>query len=144
MLVVQTILGTLCTGPPHALHYVFVGLMTCAAAYCLNMLLWFVVGREVVDIDATSLTVRKRTPIYTRTFVFDMAQVRELRAPDAPLPSWHSSAATSNSWMLSVGRIAFDYGARTYRFGSGVHEAEAKDIVRSTTQRYPSLAERKT
>jgi len=43
-------------------------------------------------------------------------------------------------WGLTGGHIAFDYGAKTYRFGAGVDEAEAKQIVKQIVDRYPSLA----
>jgi hypothetical protein len=36
-----------------------------------------------------------------------------------------------------MGSIAFDYGARTFRFGSGVDEAEAKQILAEIQQKYP-------
>jgi hypothetical protein len=35
--------------------------------------------------------------------------------------------------------IAFDYGAKTYRFGAGVDEAEAQAIVDTLRERWPSL-----
>ena len=31
--------------------------------------------------------------------------------------------------LIVGGNIAFDYGAKTYRFGSGIDEAEARKIV---------------
>lgn len=38
-------------------------------------------------------------------------------------------------WLGGVGMIAFDYGARTYRFGRGVDEAEAKQLVAELQRR---------
>jgi hypothetical protein len=38
------------------------------------------------------------------------------------------------------GTIAFDYGARTYRFGSGMDEAEARAIVAHLQSRLPNAA----
>jgi hypothetical protein len=32
-------------------------------------------------------------------------------------------------WLGGNGTVAFDYGARTYRFGRGIDEAEAKQVV---------------
>jgi hypothetical protein len=64
----------------------------------------------------------------------DTTEVRRLRvAPLAqpirgiPLPSFH-------------GLIAFDYGSRTVRFGAGIDEAEAFDLVKRVTGRFPQFA----
>ena len=40
-------------------------------------------------------------------------------------------------WGKGEGVIAFDYGAKTFRFGSGLDEAEAKMILIEIAQRYP-------
>jgi hypothetical protein len=32
-------------------------------------------------------------------------------------------------WGIGGGPVTFDYGARTFRFGASVDEAEARDIV---------------
>ena len=37
------------------------------------------------------------------------------------------------------GTIAFDYGARTVRLGSGIDEAEAHMIIESLRMRFPEL-----
>lgn len=37
---------------------------------------------------------------------------------------------------LSDGQIAFDYGAKTIRFGGGIDEAEARLIVETIVQRF--------
>ena len=39
-------------------------------------------------------------------------------------------------WGVGGGVLAFDYGARTYRFGAGLDEAEAKQVVIAIKQRY--------
>ncbi len=37
----------------------------------------------------------------------------------------------------SVGTLAFDYGAKTFRFGAGIDEAEAKQIVAEIQNKFP-------
>ena len=41
---------------------------------------------------------------------------------------------------MRSGPLAFDYGAKTIRFGSGVDEAEARVILASIRTRFPELA----
>jgi hypothetical protein len=38
--------------------------------------------------------------------------------------------------------IAFDYGARTFHFASGIDEAEAKQILQKIVTRYPRYSPR--
>ena len=38
---------------------------------------------------------------------------------------------------LQVGPLVFDYGAQTFRFGSGIDEAEAKIILAKIQQKFP-------
>ncbi len=43
---------------------------------------------------------------------------------------------------MGEGLIAFDYGARTFRIGSGVDEAEAKQVILIIQQRFPQYRNR--
>lgn len=56
----------------------------------------------------------------------------------------HSWAFRDDSLAISLlwgtwekGFIAFDYGAKTYRFGESLDEAEARQIVALIHQRFP-------
>jgi len=57
----------------------------------------------------------------------------------APAQGWFGARARRYD-PVSKGPIAFDYGSRTFHFGAGLDEAEAFDIVRFFTQRFPQLA----
>ena len=39
-------------------------------------------------------------------------------------------------WGFSGGTIAFDYGAKTYRFGIGLDESEARHIVAKVKEQF--------
>jgi hypothetical protein len=39
-------------------------------------------------------------------------------------------------WGIGGGLIAFDYGAKTFRFGASLDEAEAQDIVKELNRRH--------
>ncbi len=39
-------------------------------------------------------------------------------------------------WGVGGGTIAFDYGAKTYRFGAQLEEAEAKQIIQAVRERF--------
>ena len=45
-------------------------------------------------------------------------------------------ASALQFWGIGGGLIAFDYGAKTFRFGAGVEEAEAQGIVTRLKSRH--------
>jgi hypothetical protein len=47
------------------------------------------------------------------------------------------SAFSFSSRRDHIGAVAFDYGAATFRFGAGIDEAEAKQIVAEIQQKFP-------
>lgn len=93
---------------------------------------WNVVGKEVADVNSTSLTIRWALFGFSASREFDLAEIRELRAREHPTPLWF------RPWP-APGSIAFDYGARTYRFGQALDEAEAKWIVEAIKKKFPAV-----
>jgi len=66
---------------------------------------------------------------------FDLAHVKDLRvAPQSYSPS--SMSAGTQFWGLSGGPIAFDYGAKTFRFGASLDEPEAREVVAAMSARH--------
>jgi tetrahydromethanopterin S-methyltransferase subunit E len=66
---------------------------------------------------------------------YDLVQMRDLRVAHLGVNPFDISSSLQ-LWGVGGGVIAFDYGARTYRFGAGLDEAEAKQIVTAIKQRY--------
>ena len=130
------------TAPPgKAFLTLWLLLWTAAGAFVIYTWLWIVSGREVLLFDATSLTISRETALFARARNFDADNVRDLRtAPTMGPCSLMDARSTFVLWGLTGGHIAFDYGAKTYSFGAGVDEAEAKQIVKQIVDRYPSLA----
>ncbi|MEZ5979031.1 MAG: hypothetical protein R3F34_12515 [Planctomycetota bacterium] len=87
-------------------------------------LAWQLVGRERVVIDASRVLVRREIGILGRSKAYELESVRDLRVSSDAARSRSSSLPWSQS-----GTIAFDYGAKTVRFGSDIDEAEARAIV---------------
>jgi hypothetical protein len=88
------------------------------------------VGRERVEITDTSLT-HWFEPIPWRRRGCDLGQVRRLRAS--------ATSRVPNDFSNS-GALAFDYGARTIRIGTGIDEAEAAMLIDAIARRFPQLA----
>jgi len=86
--------------------------------------LWNIAGREIVTLEDEALTVRYALGPSGWTRRFDRREVTDLRVSPPATADFRSLA-----WWPGGGTIAFDYGARTNRFGGGLDEAEAKQIV---------------
>lgn len=93
-------------------------------------LLWHLLGKEVVTIDAQWLKTRREILGWGRTHEYMLAQIRDLRASQG-----HEQPRFS-SGMSGGTSIAFDYGAKTYRFAAELDEAEAKEIVKTIKNRF--------
>jgi len=93
-------------------------------------LFWQVLGREVIIVNGQWLKTRREIGRWGRTHEYMLAQIRDLRAAQGnEQPSFSSGMSGGTS-------IAFDYGAKTYRFGRDVDEAEAKEIVKTIKNRF--------
>lgn len=105
-----------------------------AAAYSA---LWSFFGREVIWVNGISLTIARMFGgvAMGSPKQFNLAEVHNLRVS----PVLALSARSQGSPWGSYGTVAFDYGARTYRFGSGLDEAEATMLVGTIKNRFASL-----
>jgi hypothetical protein len=94
----------------------------CVAIY---IWLWNVAGHEIISLTPTSLTIRRDILGFGRSKEYDLPSVRNLRIDPWP----ENTNLTSRTQLLVGGTIAFDYGAKTFRFGGGVDEAEASHLI---------------
>jgi hypothetical protein len=106
-------------------------------AYAIVILLWLLFGVEVIRVDSASIKIRRQIFGLGRTREYNGDHIRRLRA--APIVYATTGYRNSFTWEylgLSGGQIAFDYGAKTVRFGGGIDEAEACMIVDTIVQRF--------
>jgi hypothetical protein len=91
----------------------------------LGGLAWTLAGRERLTVTPAEVLLWRGVGPVGRTRRCDRARVGNLRAevPEHVLPLFHGPFLEPT--------IAFEHGARTHRFGSGIEEAEAKQIVRT-------------
>ena len=109
---------------------------TIGGAFAMYVWLWNLVGREVIDIDSESLRIKREVVRWGRVRDFTLNHVRALRvAPVTFNPMDFSNGL--RFWGVGGGAIAFDYGAKTYRFGGALDEAEAKQVLARITERVP-------
>lgn len=114
---------------------------TVGGIYAASTLFWMLFGQDRVEITYDAFHVRRQIAGIGHTKSFEMVSVSDLRVVQYPPPRsmWKNNRNNvSTVWKLD-GPITFDYGAKTYHFGDGVDEAEAKQIVTRIQQQFPAL-----
>jgi hypothetical protein len=116
----------------------WLGAWTVGGAFAIYTWVWAVSGRERVTLSPTVLTLSREVLRYGRSKDFDLAHVSNLRAAPQSFSPFDMSAGFQ-MWGLSGGPIAFDYGAKTFRFGASLDEAEARKVVSALASRNPAI-----
>ncbi|MFP8779426.1 hypothetical protein [Hydrogenophaga sp. RWCD_12] len=106
-----------------------------------STILWQLAGKEIVDIGPTSLVYRIEAAGMGWTRSYRLADVRDLRV----VPRQGSAFSNPPAWTTPLfplfsskdGWLAFDYGARTIRLGTGLDEAEAKSLAAQLKEKLP-------
>jgi phage shock protein PspC (stress-responsive transcriptional regulator) len=116
--------------------------LTIAGGFMIYSLAWQISGKEVIEITTQSITIRKVSlgPSFPKEYSANY--IKELRVSSSNMNTNHLmliwAYGYTPPWQnYNIGSLAFDYGARTFRFGSSVDEAEAKQIVAEIEQKYP-------
>lgn len=106
-----------------------VGWFVCGSWVLLSWL-WVTFGQEEVRFVGDELVLERRVFRLRWTRAFDRAAVSFLRVSPTPTPWWERGSAHNNLHPFqNRSCLAFDYGSATVRFGSGIDEAEAFDIM---------------
>lgn len=130
-------------GPPHpaigimcvmAFPVIFgVGMGTYFFHEGLNQLF----GQEKITIASNKFLLHSpRFGFWASTEEYEAQEVRNIRVA-SPSISPFNITPSQFRYMSQQPTIAFDYGAKTFRFGGGLEEAEAKYIVAEIVNRFP-------
>jgi hypothetical protein len=138
-----------CFGEVFAAHELFLGTdnapvmflgawligWTLGGGFALYAWLWMLRGREVVVLRLDTLLTKRDLWGVGRSKEYDLGHIKSVRV--APL-SWnpYDWSGAMQFWGIGGGPIAFDYGSQTVRLGSGVDEAEAREIVKELRSRH--------
>jgi hypothetical protein len=129
-------------GQPPVLFYIPVVIfLTAFGAFLIHDFAWQVSGREIVEVTPRSITIRRVALGLGLSKEYSAAYIKALRASSSNI---NLNRLTQRSYDYSylwhendIGTLAFNYAAMTFRFGSGVGEAEAKQILAEILQKYP-------
>ena len=110
----------------------WLGAWTVGGYLAISLLLWSIAGHEIISLTPVSLVIRRDTLGFGRSREYDLPSVKKLRIAGSPINyGW-----TSPSQSMLGGTIAFDYGSKTFRFGGGLDEAEASQLIERLKSRY--------
>lgn len=118
----------------------WLGMWTAAGVFAIYAWLWNIAGRQVVTVGVDGIRIENAIPMWRRGKEYRLADVRSLRIAPEQLTVWTFREA-ARFWGIGGGPLAFDYGAKTVRFGPGTDEAEAKMILGVITGRCPRICQ---
>lgn len=111
------------------------GVWTVGGAFAIYAWLWQVLGKEIVIVHGQTCRVRRDIGRFGFDKEYDLLQMWNLCVEEVRFNPLDFSSSLQ-LWGIGGGVIAFDYGAKTYRFGAGLDEAEAKQTVTAIKKRY--------
>ena len=102
----------------------------------IYILLWQLVGKEKIIINERGFSIRHEIFSKSRPKEYLAKHISALRvSPNQPAHSDRSMFW--EFWGFGMGTLAFDYGAKTFRFGIRLDEAEARQIFNQIQLHFP-------
>ena len=100
---------------------------------------WQLTGKEIISINSAIMSVTKQIFGWKKVYEYGIMDMKDLRA-STPQQDLFARVKILQ-YSKQNGMIAFDYGAKTFRFGLDIDEAEAKQIISEIQEK---LAKQKT
>ena len=122
--------------PANLFMLAWLGAWSVGGVFAGYLWLWNVAGKELIALRTDTLAIKSDVLGFGNVREFDLAEVRDLRI-DRPYPGITTLTWNSPAQMFGTGTIAFDYGAKTFRFGLGLDESEARQLVARLNSRHP-------
>ena len=127
--------------PPAAFLSLWFAMWTLFGIFAIAALCWLLAGREVIGIASDLVSVRREAFGIGLTRRYATRSVRALRVVETADSSGFGLFRMRDPYGMRAGPLAFDYGAKTVRFGAGADVAEAKYLLQRIIAAKPALAE---
>ena len=111
------------------------GVWTVGGAVAIYAWLWQLMGKEILTVRGQTFTVRRDIGGFGFDKEYHLIKMRDPRIRTVGVSPLDFSSSFQ-LWGVGGGVIAFDHGERTYRFGAGLDEAEAKQVMTAIKQRF--------
>ncbi|MBI5928637.1 MAG: hypothetical protein HY862_04970 [Chloroflexi bacterium] len=106
----------------------------------LLSVLWQIIGIETISVSATGIFVRRQVMGIGRSKAYDAQYIQGLRVVPSEPYLLRQRRNPYSLWFFNFGALAFDYGAKTFRIGGDLEEAEARDMLATIQSRFPQYA----
>ena len=116
----------------------WLGGWTVGGLFAMYAWLWNIAGRQIVTVGVDGIRIENAVPMWRRGKEYRLTDVRSLRVAPEQLTMW-TFRQGMRFWGIGGGPLAFDYGAKTVRFGPGTDEAEAEMILAAIARRCPRI-----
>lgn len=114
---------------------------TAGGAGAMVFLAWQLTGYEVLSLDARCLRHGVRILGFGPTHAYAVQDIQALRVVANPMDGFGRLATPPPPILgANFGTLGFDHGARTVRMGTGLDEAEARQLVALLSARLPAAA----
>lgn len=124
-------------GPAVAFSLVWLAMWTMGGAVVMATIAWNLLGREIVHATPSGVEVRLDVRGLGRSRSYDPKSISNLRLESAQAYNPFDPRTSMSVWGLGGGRIAFDYGASTVRFGSRLDDPEVREIIKALERVLP-------
>ena len=114
---------------------IFFLVLLAMGAFGIYRFIWLLAGKEVIEADSNLFKISRQTPVGKSVKEYLAGEVKDLRV--VVEQSWFSPFKRARRLLNPNGMIAFDYGAKTFRFGGEIDEAEAKQIILALKEGLP-------
>lgn len=104
-------------------------------------LMWQLKGQEIIEFTPQSIRMVRKAAGFEKPQIYDAAYIQELRVSPYPVQTYLLGGHRPGLWRRNAGALAFDYGAKTIRFGD-MDEAEAKMALNEVLRQFPTYGRR--
>lgn len=112
---------------------------TLGGGWIIYTLLWQLAGKEIIELNSTTLKQIRRVLLFNRSREFAVAKMANIRlAP--PAPKYSNGKYMIQNPGFGSGAIAFDYGRDTQQLGQGLEEADARHVINEMRECVKSLS----
>jgi len=104
---------------------------TLGGGYAIVVLLWSLLGLETITIDNHIFQIEKGIldfRIISKKYELSSIKMLKLNEEQTLLNLFHQRKV-GDFWGLTGGKLKFDYGMKTIKFGIGIDEAEARFLI---------------
>jgi len=111
---------------------------TLGGAWAIANIVWLLFGREIIGVAGSELTYRAEALGIGRTRAFATDQISRMSV--AVTSPRSNSIRVPSLFGQGAGLVWFEYGARTYRIGVSLDEAEARQLIQQLKPWLPEAA----